>query len=89
MYLTNDNGNLELFQEDCNAQEQEYIVKSQAWDTAKVRDELERLESLDQSAVDKELASWIRRRIRILNQFVSLRETNQGEQADDNQHDEL
>jgi chorismate mutase len=66
-------GQSEFFQEDCNAREQEYIVKVQYWELEKIQEELKRIDSLDQNSVDPTLASWIRRRIRILNQIASFK----------------
>lgn len=58
-----------FLQEDCNAQEQEYSGKAQDWGEDKMREELNRLDGLDQASVDPVLGSWIRRRIRILKQM--------------------
>lgn len=70
-----------FFQEDCNAQEQEYNGKVTEWESEQIEGELQRLNGLDQSFVDRALASWIRRRIRILNQVGAIKSTWTSEEA--------
>ncbi|CAB9508535.1 expressed unknown protein [Seminavis robusta] len=64
------------YMEDCNAQEQEYVKKVDAWEDTKVAEEIERLVHMDQTtttSLEPTLASWVRRRIRILNQMQSVK----------------
>ena len=56
---------------DCNFKEQEYIEKIQDWDLEKVKEEIHRLVSYEEnSSMEADLASWVRKRLRILNQIA-------------------
>lgn len=85
---------LVFLQEDCNAQEQEYTAKAQDWGQDKIGEELNRLDGLDQTSVDPVLGSWIRKRIRILNQmnsaksaFAELQKLNAAQESQSSQQE--
>jgi hypothetical protein len=65
------NGETEAVQPtDCNFKEQEYIHKVQDWELHKIQDEINRLAMyVEKSSMEAELASWVRKRVRILNQI--------------------
>lgn len=55
---------------DCNVQEQDYIHKVfQQWDLPLVQEEIIRLSRMEPESMDAVLASWVRKRIRILKQL--------------------
>jgi hypothetical protein len=74
VHFTKSNGKITIHHgEDCNYKELEYIEKVSDWDLDKVDHEIQRLAGMKIESMEVLLASWLKKRIRILNQISRAR----------------